>query len=949
MKHKSGPLAPRTRPVLVAATLLVALGLAFLPYGPSPVVALTSADPTATDAPTADPGQSAAPDQTPTATDAPTADPGQSAAPDPSSTAIDPTAGPSPEPSPPPADPTPAPSDTSTPAPTDGPTATESATPGPSDSAAPAPSDSAAPLSSESPSPSPSPTPSPAPGTVVLSQGSTAPAEGRHRIDPGSAMTITISLRAETETIAGDLMEIVPPDWTILTDDGGTFDAASGTITWSLDSIAASDAATRTISVVAPNVPTVAGDYVLPATFSASFAQGDDVQTAPGLAVTVAPRVVIPHFTPAQVDGVPPSAIYLGEDSPIVGQQRFRVFRIRFEVRNPDTLDLTWTPRLESRPLGSDPFAPVPAGDAVEGVPFYVAPEWVPNPGPAGGTMPGPAEEAIAASTLVVDERATGDQATVTGLHSMGLNPIPSFDLPALSMSVLEFSVRATVDAAYLGGYEFRLTDGSVAFPGAIQPQVWLGPQPDLALTPGQRAGAMPEDAIAAGLAFGPAVPKYALVAPTSPAAATPSDDAIHGPYTLTTDACGACHRAHTAEGPSLTTQPPPQYGLCVSCHDGSGGPSAANVKDRYAAVPTNDPTTRSYYQHDPTQVAGHTSAETDVLAGTVNRHAECSDCHSPHRASASPDASPDPAGWTSSGRLAGATGVAVTNAAAGSAPSYSPVPAIATEYQLCLKCHSGYTALLPDPTPAEGSPVPYTQFELDKGIEFNPNNLSYHPVEAPGRNSTSQMDASLAGTSPYKLWTLSSGSTIRCVNCHADAAKIPAASPSPTPELGQGSSLPVHASPNRGILIQNYRDRTLKGWVEPYSANDFALCYTCHAEAPFVDTSGAVRSDTNFRYHGVHVSGGDLLGHGSTGTSIDTPGDGGGLATCSECHFRIHSTTFAVPGQAIDGQRLVNFAPDVTAEQPLIGTLAWTARTPTQAGTCTLTCHSQPHRARTY
>ena len=351
MKHQSGPLAPRTRPVLVAATLVVALGLAFLPYGPSPVVALTSADPTATDAPTADPGQSTAPDPSSTATD-PTPFPGD-ATPSPS----DPTPEPSPEPSPPPADPTPAPTDTSTPAPTDGPAPTESATPGPSDSAVPVPS--------ESPNPSPSPTPTPTPGTVVLSQASTAPAEGRHRIDPGSAVTITISLRAETETTAGDLMELVPPDWTILADAGGAVDAAAGTITWSLDSIAAGDVAIRTIVVVAPTVPTPAGQYVLPATFSAWFAQGDDVQTAPGLAVTVAPRMVIPHFTLAQVDGVPPAATYLGEDSPIVGQQRFRVFRIRFEVRNPDTLDQAWAPRLEFRAVGSDPFAPVPASDAV--------------------------------------------------------------------------------------------------------------------------------------------------------------------------------------------------------------------------------------------------------------------------------------------------------------------------------------------------------------------------------------------------------------------------------------------------------------------------------------------------------------------------------------------------------------------------------------------------------
>lgn len=46
------------------------------------------------------------------------------------------------------------------------------------------------------------------------------------------------------------------------------------------------------------------------------------------------------------------------------------------------------------------------------------------------------------------------------------------------------------------------------------------------------------------------------------------------GTFTLVSDACAGCHRAHTASGPSLLIAAS-QYDLCTSCHDGTG----ANTK----------------------------------------------------------------------------------------------------------------------------------------------------------------------------------------------------------------------------------------------------------------------------------------------------------------------------------------------------------------------------------
>jgi hypothetical protein len=254
-----------------------------------------------------------------------------------------------------------------------------------------------------------------------------------------------------------------------------------------------------------------------------------------------------------------------------------------------------------------------------------------------------------------------------------------------------------------------------------------------------------------------------------------------------------------------------------------------------------------------------------------------------------------------------------------------------AYEYQLCFKCHSGATTL---PSNTGFTPSKYT---LDKGVEFNPANASYHPVEAPGKNTTQKMIDSLNGTSPYKQWTFTTGSTIRCSNCHASSSKYS----QPTPPAA-GSSLSSHTSKNRGILLQNYRDRVLKSKDEAYDAADFAECFLCHGEAPFANGGGAAQ--TNFALHQKHV--GELSGKGSGGTDIDTAGAGQGNAICAECHFRIHSTTYKDGTQTITGTRLVNFAPNVLARS---GTRAWTSTGTGTTGNCTLTCHGENHSSANY
>jgi predicted CXXCH cytochrome family protein len=408
--------------------------------------------------------------------------------------------------------------------------------------------------------------------------------------------------------------------------------------------------------------------------------------------------------------------------------------------------------------------------------------------------------------------------------------------------------------------------------------------------------------------------------------------DSPHLPDTsLIADTCSACHRAHTASGPDLLAEPEPESTLCFTCHDGTG--SDLDVQSQYTdpAVPPDDPATRSTYRHDALAASDHDSASANEFEGVSNRHSQCADCHNSHIATSTSSVQTT-TGWTVSGRQTSISGVAVTNGAAGTAPAYTLLTGTTgsqptREYEICLKCHSGWTVL-----PSNAGQPPSRQ-ALDKGIEFNPSNASYHPVEAAGTNGTAAMANSLAGTSPYKQWDFTTASTVRCVNCHGDPRAYDAANPP-----AAGADLAPHTSEYRGILLQNYRDRTLKPAPEAYAAADFALCYLCHAEEPFLNqTSDA----TDFSLHAKHLAG--IGGEGNGGLDIDAAGAGEGNALCSECHFRIHSTALRVGSQDAY-PRLVNFAPNVG---PRFGRLTWDAAP--GGGSCTLVCHGKNHDSEAY
>ena len=191
----------------------------------------------------------------------------------------------------------------------------------------------------------------------------------------------------------------------------------------------------------------------------------------------------------------------------------------------------------------------------------------------------------------------------------------------------------------------------------------------------------------------------------------------------MTTDKCAVCHRAHTAKAPTLVKSSS-QSALCFTCHGPAAG-AATDVQTQYTntALPENVPSAREYYSHDATNAApaaAHTRSELDEFGGVANRHSECADCHNSHKAGTT-DGTQTTGGWTASGRLAGVSGVSVLNGAPGSVPAPADytfldgvIKPITREYQLCFKCHSGFTTL------TSNAGLKPSQYALDKALELS-------------------------------------------------------------------------------------------------------------------------------------------------------------------------------------------------------------------------------------
>lgn len=433
-----------------------------------------------------------------------------------------------------------------------------------------------------------------------------------------------------------------------------------------------------------------------------------------------------------------------GVDTPATNFAKEQAVQLRFAVYNDGGASVSWQPRLEWSTA---------SGSGYQTVTGATSPVRLHDTGSyANG----------ASITTAQFGTGTSPGTAVDGVAYDTTNPAPSSSLAGGTYREVAFTVFVDAAAASGTSYYFRLTNNGTAL--------------------------VTYDA-------GPAQIVVAFPAPPTPAAQPPAHN-FHQPYTGDTSACAACHRAHTAPAVTVLYKSWPEEAVCYTCHDGSAAP---NIKSQFEKT----------YRMPITATAGvHSKDEArdrDPLSFRgANRHVECADCHNPHLAGRG--------NHTVGSNYAfapqqGVWGVAVTNAAPWSAPSFTPTWPVAFQYQLCFKCHSSWAyGSSPPLSPSGGFP------QTDQAKEFNTLNPAYHPVEDVGKNpfvradGTSYASSLVGGFSP-------SGRMV-CSDCHA--------SPTPTDPAGP------HGSTNPFILRGQWDRTTGTPGTQSH------VCFVCHSFATY-------------------------------------------------------------------------------------------------------------------
>jgi len=336
-------------------------------------------------------------------------------------------------------------------------------------------------------------------------------------------------------------------------------------------------------------------------------------------------------------------------------------------------------------------------------------------------------------------------------------------------------------------------------------------------------------------------------------------------PRTLAAAGCDNCHATHFAGGREQLMKFAMPEKNCFVCH--SGNVAAKNIASDFQKISIHPITLNA---------ATHNSHEDPI--NPPARHVTCLDCHNPHAATHTPGSRTQAAGSLKGVAGMNADGVVV-----------NPVR---REYELCFRCHADSVARGP-------ANVNRVWQETNKRLQFDRNNMSFHPVEFVGKNSN--VPSLIAPWNPSSLMT--------CTDCH-NSDSSPAAG-------GTGANGP-HGSIyppllERQLVLTDYN---------PESTANYALCYKCHSRV-------SILSDQSF--HAVN-SLGQPAGHRFHIVDQQT--------SCTTCH-----DSHGVMGNP----RLINF--NVNYVSPASnGKLQFTQGNQGPfSGTCTLKCHGADHIAAPY
>ena len=233
---------------------------------------------------------------------------------------------------------------------------------------------------------------------------------------------------------------------------------------------------------------------------------------------------------------------------------------------------------------------------------------------------------------------------------------------------------------------------------------------------------------------------------------------------------------------------------ICYNCH-GNGttgvnlsGKDLATDLAKLRAHPVNSDTVHNTITED---AAPGTTYGNGVFSGG-NRHVNCLDCHDAHFVKAGVHTYGTTATSTRnqiSNVLAGVNGVqfnwsGMANWGAPAASNFTWIPittGAAYEYQICFKCHTSYTYGATPPNGSSPNGTATTPAETDLALEFNPNNMSGHPVVTGLDNYPNSLVISgkkgLLAADLLAPWNTNVGQqTMMCSDCHNTDAASPAA-----------------------------------------------------------------------------------------------------------------------------------------------------------------------------
>ncbi len=318
---------------------------------------------------------------------------------------------------------------------------------------------------------------------------------------------------------------------------------------------------------------------------------------------------------------------------------------------------------------------------------------------------------------------------------------------------------------------------------------------------------------------------------------------------------CNACHQPHSSPSGPYLLRGMTVSETCLSCHDGNTQ-GAANIAGDLNKLSIHE----TYSQVDPPD--------------PQYTHTSCTSCHDPH--TMDPGTASAPFVHPNFGDIDG------INA------SGSQVAIASYEYEVCFKCHGDQQAV----PPTVQRLIP----DNNARLQFSPGAISYHPVEAPGKNSD------VPSLRPG--WTTSS--YVLCSDCHS--------SNSGTNGGGTGPN-GVHGSDYSPLFVANYEtaDYTSE------SAFAYALCYRCHDR-------NSILGDESFSEHKKHIQKED--------------------ASCSACH-----TGHGIPsgqGTLTGNSHLINFDTSIVFPDPDTGRLEF-RDTGRFRGECYLECHGEKHSPEDY